>query len=106
MLMMAVEATTKEEVGECCFYHERPEYRAKAKAGYSILVAGKGFGTGSSRETGAFTSPLRLATDLFPSTSGLCASRLWYKGCHCQSICFYHPSQYGEQRPAGYSDRR
>lgn len=52
--MKAAEAETLEEAGEVCFYHERPDYRFKVKAGYDILVAGKGFGCGSSRETGTY----------------------------------------------------
>lgn len=56
LLMKASEAKTDEETGEVCFYHDRPEYRSKARNGFSILVAGEGFGCGSSRETGKFTS--------------------------------------------------
>lgn len=37
-------------LGEKCFYYVRPEFRARARAGATIVVAGEGWGSGSSRE--------------------------------------------------------
>ena len=51
-LMAASTAKTIEEVGTYCFVHDRPEFRQLAKEGYTVVVAGSGFGCGSSRETG------------------------------------------------------
>lgn len=39
-----------EEIGPHCFHYVRPEFVARAKAGQTIVVAGKGWGSGSSRE--------------------------------------------------------
>lgn len=42
--------TDLKEVGEKCFYYVRPEFTQKAKEGATIVVAGEGWGSGSSRE--------------------------------------------------------
>ena len=39
-----------DELGEKAFYYVRPEFRQRAKDGATIVVAGEGWGTGSSRE--------------------------------------------------------
>lgn len=39
-----------EKSGQHCLEFTHPEFRSRAKDGFSILVAGKGFGCGSSRE--------------------------------------------------------
>ena len=39
-----------EEIGEHCFHHERPEFRARVRDGATIVVGGDGWGSGSSRE--------------------------------------------------------
>ncbi|KAM0328536.1 hypothetical protein ACHAQA_004943 [Verticillium albo-atrum] len=38
------------DLGSHCFQYFRPEFRDKAKAGYRVIVAENGFGSGSSRE--------------------------------------------------------
>ncbi|CEJ94417.1 hypothetical protein VHEMI09954 [[Torrubiella] hemipterigena] len=43
-------ARTAEEFGSYCLYHTHPEFRARVKEGLNIVVAGRGFGVGSSRE--------------------------------------------------------
>ncbi len=42
--------TKLEELGSHCFHHVRPEFPARAKEGRTIVVAGRGWGSGSSRE--------------------------------------------------------
>jgi 3-isopropylmalate dehydratase small subunit len=42
--------TALPELGEKCFYYVRPEFAARARAGATIVVAGDGWGSGSSRE--------------------------------------------------------
>ncbi|MBX7098048.1 MAG: 3-isopropylmalate dehydratase [Myxococcaceae bacterium] len=42
--------TSLEELGAKAFHFVRPEFPAKAKAGATIIVAGEGWGSGSSRE--------------------------------------------------------
>jgi aconitate hydratase/homoaconitate hydratase len=37
-------------LGDKCFYYVRPEFRERAKHGATIVVAGAGWGSGSSRE--------------------------------------------------------
>jgi 3-isopropylmalate dehydratase small subunit len=37
-------------LGDKCFYYVRPEFRERARAGATLIVAGEGWGTGSSRE--------------------------------------------------------
>jgi aconitate hydratase/homoaconitate hydratase len=37
-------------LGDKCFYYVRPEFRERAKQGATIVVAGEGWGSGSSRE--------------------------------------------------------
>ena len=39
-----------EEIGQKCFYHVRPEFVERVRAGQAIVVAGEGWGSGSSRE--------------------------------------------------------
>jgi len=39
-----------EELGDRCFHHVRPDFAQKARAGANIVVAGEGWGSGSSRE--------------------------------------------------------
>jgi aconitate hydratase/homoaconitate hydratase len=39
-----------EELGAKCFHYVRPEFVERVKAGQSIVVAGEGWGSGSSRE--------------------------------------------------------
>jgi 3-isopropylmalate dehydratase small subunit len=41
---------TNEEFGQYCLKHTHPEFRARAKDGYNVVVAGQAFGCGSSRE--------------------------------------------------------
>ncbi|HEX9067389.1 MAG TPA: aconitase family protein, partial [Ktedonobacterales bacterium] len=38
------------ELGDKCFYYVRPEFRERAREGATIVVAGEGWGSGSSRE--------------------------------------------------------
>lgn len=42
--------TSLEELGDTCFHYVRPGFRARVEAGQNILVAGEGWGSGSSRE--------------------------------------------------------
>ncbi|MDZ7342882.1 MAG: aconitase family protein [candidate division KSB1 bacterium] len=42
------------EIGAKAFYHFRPEFVGRAKAGENIIVAGEGWGCGSSREHAAW----------------------------------------------------
>jgi aconitate hydratase/homoaconitate hydratase len=42
--------TSLEELGEKAFHFVRPEFPARARAGRTIVVAGEGWGSGSSRE--------------------------------------------------------
>ncbi|WIG61413.1 MAG: 3-isopropylmalate dehydratase large subunit [Ktedonobacterales bacterium] len=42
--------TKLEDLGDKCFYYVRPEFRQRAKDGATIVVAGEGWGSGSSRE--------------------------------------------------------
>ncbi len=42
--------TALEDLGDHCFYYVRPEFRERAKQGATIVVAGEGWGSGSSRE--------------------------------------------------------
>ncbi|ADO72650.1 aconitase family protein [Stigmatella aurantiaca] len=39
-----------EEIGRHAFHHVRPEFYARAQAGQTLVVAGEGWGSGSSRE--------------------------------------------------------
>lgn len=41
---------TPEGLGEYCLYHTHPDFRSRVKEGFNIVVAGKAFGVGSSRE--------------------------------------------------------
>lgn len=41
---------TEAELGAHCFHHVRPEFRGRVTEGASIVVAGEGWGSGSSRE--------------------------------------------------------
>lgn len=42
--------TSNQDLGTHCFQYVRPEFRQKAAQGFTIVVAGSGFGSGSSRE--------------------------------------------------------
>jgi 3-isopropylmalate dehydratase small subunit len=42
--------TSLEELGDKCFHFVRPEFAERARAGRTIVVAGEGWGSGSSRE--------------------------------------------------------
>jgi aconitate hydratase/homoaconitate hydratase len=42
--------TEPSALGERCFFHVRPEFRERARSGQTIVVAGHGWGSGSSRE--------------------------------------------------------
>jgi 3-isopropylmalate dehydratase small subunit len=42
--------TQPEELGPYCFHYVRPDFAKKARAGANIVVAGEGWGSGSSRE--------------------------------------------------------
>lgn len=42
--------TSDQDLGTHCFQYVRPEFRQKAASGSCIVVAGVGFGSGSSRE--------------------------------------------------------
>ena len=39
-----------EEIGKYCLYHTHPDFRQRVKTGCNVVVAGKAFGVGSSRE--------------------------------------------------------
>jgi len=41
---------TEADLGAHCFHHVRPEFRERVRAGATIVVAGEGWGSGSSRE--------------------------------------------------------
>ncbi|PNP47017.1 hypothetical protein THARTR1_10522 [Trichoderma harzianum] len=45
-----VSSRTNEEIGSHCLEYTNPEFRARAKEGFDVVVAGKAFGCGSSRE--------------------------------------------------------
>jgi 3-isopropylmalate dehydratase small subunit len=38
------------DAGKCCLMHTHPKFRDRAHQGFNIVVGGKGFGCGSSRE--------------------------------------------------------
>jgi len=42
--------TSTEALGEKAFYYVRPEFRERARTGATVIVAGEGWGSGSSRE--------------------------------------------------------
>src|SRR5207253_969286 len=42
--------TTLAELGAKCFHYVRPEFVERAREGATVVVAGKGWGSGSSRE--------------------------------------------------------
>jgi aconitate hydratase/homoaconitate hydratase len=42
--------TRLDELGEHAFHHVRPDFSRRAQQGQNIIVAGEGWGTGSSRE--------------------------------------------------------
>ena len=42
------------EIGEKAFYHVRPDFLSRVRAGEDIIVAGEGWGSGSSREHAAW----------------------------------------------------
>ena len=42
--------TKLDELGDKAFYYVRPEFRERARKGANIIVAGEGWGSGSSRE--------------------------------------------------------
>lgn len=42
--------TDLKEIGDKCFHYVRPEFTEKSRQGHSIVVAGEGWGSGSSRE--------------------------------------------------------
>jgi aconitate hydratase/homoaconitate hydratase len=42
--------TDLQDLGDRCFYYVRPEFRERAHSGATIVVAGDGWGSGSSRE--------------------------------------------------------
>src|SRR5262249_1321744 len=42
--------TMLEDLGDKCFYYVRPDFRERAKQGATLVVAGEGWGSGSSRE--------------------------------------------------------
>lgn len=48
--MILSTAKTDEEFGEHCLEHTHPDFRQKVHDGQQIIVAGKAFGVGSSRE--------------------------------------------------------
>jgi aconitate hydratase/homoaconitate hydratase len=43
-----------EEIGKHAFHHVRPEFRTRAQAGQTVVVAGEAWGSGSSREHAAW----------------------------------------------------
>lgn len=45
--------TTNEAIGSHCLEYTHPEFRNRVKRGASVVVAGKAFGCGSSREQAA-----------------------------------------------------
>lgn len=51
--------------GSHCLQYTHPEFRRRAKEGFNIVVAGKGFGCGSSREQAvmALLGKTRFLTD-------------------------------------------
>jgi 3-isopropylmalate dehydratase small subunit len=44
-----IHAHSNEAIGQHCLEYTNPEFRDRVKQGYDIVVAGKGFGCGSSR---------------------------------------------------------
>jgi 3-isopropylmalate dehydratase small subunit len=42
--------TAFSDLGEKCFFHVRPGFAAHVREGYGVIVAGEGWGSGSSRE--------------------------------------------------------
>ncbi|KAI1617378.1 hypothetical protein EDD36DRAFT_454669 [Exophiala viscosa] len=45
---------TRQKLGTYCLYHTHPDFRQRVKEGQNIVVAGEGFGCGSSREDAVF----------------------------------------------------
>jgi 3-isopropylmalate dehydratase small subunit len=44
-----IHAHSNEAIGQHCLEYTEPEFRTKVKQGFNIVVAGNGFGCGSSR---------------------------------------------------------
>lgn len=45
-----ITSQTNEDIGAHCLEHTHPSFRVRVKEGFNIVVAGKAFGCGSSRE--------------------------------------------------------
>lgn len=58
--------------GEHCLEHTHPEFRQRVKDGFNIVVAGKAFGCGSSREQAVMAL---LGTPIPPSHSQFRANK-------------------------------
>lgn len=58
---------THEAAGEHCLQYTHPEFRDRVKGGFNIIVAGKAFGCGSSREQ-AVMALLGMAPHINPSS--------------------------------------
>lgn len=82
-----ITSQTNEDIGAHCLENTHPNFRARVKEGFNIVVAGKAFGCGSSREQAV--SAL-LGEEEIPSF------RLNYTDCTLQvvvyNVCLPNPS--------------
>lgn len=63
--MFLMNMKTNEISGSHCLQLTHPEFRQRVKAGFNIIVAGKAFGCGSSREQAVMALLGKPLPDLF-----------------------------------------
>jgi hypothetical protein len=90
-----IEMLTNEMSGLHCLEYTNPEFRDRVKQGFNVVMAGKGFGCGSSREQAVMALLGESATNkLLVTFFSHLVGRMWRTMRHCKIIRIHFPAQY------------
>lgn len=102
------------DAGMCCLVHTDPRFRERAQQGFNVVVGGKGFGCGSSREQAVMallgkSSPTisleRIRVFEFPFDHKL-PFRMRRSMCYREIVCVHIPTQHAKPGPPRHHNGR
>jgi hypothetical protein len=96
-----VTAKNDKEFGDHCLEHTHPEFRQRVKDGAEVVVAGKAFGCGSSRQEAVQALLGMFYLVFFDQITGLMDSRDRSQMCHREVIRLHLLAQPAVLGPPG-----
>lgn len=91
--MVLSTAKTDEEFGDHCLEYTHPHFRQQVRDGQQIVVAGKAFGVGSSREEAVRALKGKHDQARHSKYISNVSNRSWRESSDCEIVCLHLRSQ-------------